>query len=99
MGDDHGNIVFRNEVPALSLSLPLAKVGTKEGILVFASPTQDLETAFRASRRAEAFLAIEKKGKAAFMKVRSLWNRKTTTGTRNVFLPRLSWPERKDWLR
>ncbi len=31
---------------------------------------QDLEAAFRASRRAAAFLAIEKKGKAAFAKVR-----------------------------
>ncbi|CAN0309982.1 unnamed protein product, partial [Ectocarpus sp. 12 AP-2014] len=29
---------------------------------------QDLEAAFRASRRADAFLAIEKKGKAAFIK-------------------------------
>ncbi|CAM9481359.1 unnamed protein product, partial [Sphacelaria rigidula] len=29
---------------------------------------QDLESAFRASRRAEAFLAIEKKGKDAFAK-------------------------------
>lgn len=30
---------------------------------------QDLEAAFRASRRADAFMAIEKKGKAAFAKV------------------------------
>jgi len=32
---------------------------------------QDLEAAFRASRREAAFLAIEKKGKTAFAKVRS----------------------------
>lgn len=32
-------------------------------------PAQDLEAAFRASRRADAFVAIEKKGKAAFAKV------------------------------
>lgn len=34
--------------------------------------SQDLEAAFRASRRAAAFLAIEKKGKAAFAKVCSV---------------------------
>lgn len=37
-------------------------------VLIPTSP-QDLEAAFRASRRADAFLAIEKKGKAAFIKV------------------------------
>lgn len=31
---------------------------------------QELESAFRASRRADAFMAIEKKGKAAFVRVR-----------------------------